>query len=333
MKKKKLLIIDGFNTFLRSFAVNPASTDDGRPVGGTVGFLGSLRYLLNTIKPDKVIVAWDQGQSAFRKSIYPDYKANRKTKPRKVLLPFDDLDQQDESFGDQLNLLDKYMKFLPVSEIKVPSVEADDLIAYFCTSDVYGAYQKIIYSTDKDFFQLIGEDVVVYHPTKKKYLTEENILRDYGVYPWNFPVLRSLTGDPSDNIFGIKGVGFQNAKKYFPLLLGESRVLSTNDVIEYCENQVNEERSKYKAHLRVLEDPEKIKINYKLMQLIDPDLSPTTLEKMKWFNGYADLELEFSSLKLRMLFVKDKIYDLIEGFDGWITPFKELWYRMGKHGK
>ena len=77
----RVLIVDGLNTFIRSFAVNPAINDDGLHIGGLVGFLKSIRYSSDVLKPSRVIIVFDgKGGSKKRRKILPEYKGNRKVK-------------------------------------------------------------------------------------------------------------------------------------------------------------------------------------------------------------------------------------------------------------
>ena len=79
----KVLVIDGLNTFIRVFSVIPTTNDDGIHVGGIVGFLKSIGYIINMIRPTRTIVVFDgKGGSSRRRKIYPEYKAKRKTKYR-----------------------------------------------------------------------------------------------------------------------------------------------------------------------------------------------------------------------------------------------------------
>ena len=78
-----VLLVDGFNTFIRSFSVNPSLNEDGAHVGGLVGFLKSIRYTINKFKPTRCIIVFDgKNSSKPRQKIYPQYKAGRKIRSR-----------------------------------------------------------------------------------------------------------------------------------------------------------------------------------------------------------------------------------------------------------
>ena len=79
----RVLIVDGLNTFIRSFAVNPSINEDGLHIGGMVGFLKSVRYSCDILKPSRCIIVFDgKNGSGRRQKIYPEYKATRKVKRR-----------------------------------------------------------------------------------------------------------------------------------------------------------------------------------------------------------------------------------------------------------
>jgi 5'-3' exonuclease len=328
---KKILLIDGFNTYIRNFAIVPLQNDDGTHLGGVIGFLNSLRHVLEAVKPDRVLIAWDEGGSTKRKKIYADYKINRVKKARKVLMPFDDLEQQDNSFNHQLTRLKKYLDLLPVNQLTCYGVEADDIIAYVCQNESFDGYEKVIYSTDKDFFQLVNDDrhISIYHPMKKTYITNAVVKEQFQVTPENFPMLRALTGDKSDNIHGIQGVGNKSAIKSFPLLMEEERKFP-KDIIEYSKAKVKDAKKPFKAITRVVEDPELIEANYKIIQLIEPDLGLQCYDKFQDWLKDMNHGLKCSKLQLRMLFIQDGAMRLIEYFDSWLLPFKVLQHKMSK---
>jgi 5'-3' exonuclease len=328
---KKILLIDGFNTYIRNFAIVPLQNDDGVHLGGTIGFLSSLRHVMEAVKPHRVLIAWDEGGSTKRKKIYADYKINREKKARKILMPFDDLEQQDNSFNHQLGRLKKYLDLLPVNQLTCHGVEADDIIAYVCQNEAFDEYEKVIYSTDKDFFQLVNDDrhISIYQPMKKFYITNDVVKEQFQVTPENFPMLRALTGDKSDNIIGIQGVGNKSAIKSFPLIMEEERKFP-KDVIEYSRGVVKDSKKPFKSIRKVVDNPELIEANYKIIQLIEPDIGLQCYDKFQDWLKDMDHGLKCGKLQLRMLFIQDGAMRLIEHFDSWLLPFKVLQHKMSK---
>ena len=173
----RVLIVDGLNTFIRSFAVNPALNEDGLHIGGMMGFLKSVRYTCDILKPSRCIIVFDgKGGSKKRQKLYPEYKANRKVKKRLNrnvewgTAPQD----EEESMKQQMGRLIEYLEHLPLTLISIDNVEADDVMAYI-SQQVLTESDIFLMSTDKDFLQLVDDRVKVWSPTKKKLYTTKEV--------------------------------------------------------------------------------------------------------------------------------------------------------------
>ncbi len=147
-----VLLVDGFNTFIRSFSVNPSLNEDGAHVGGLVGFLKSIRYTINKFKPTRCIIVFDgKNSSKPRQKIYPQYKAGRKVRSRLNRMvdwvggPHD----EGESMKLQLTRLVEYLECLPLTILSLDNLEADDVISYICTSTLKDSKCTIM-SADKE---------------------------------------------------------------------------------------------------------------------------------------------------------------------------------------
>ena len=97
----------------------------------------------------------------------------------------------------------------------LPSIEADDGIGYCVQMEKYKGWQKIIISSDKDFIQLCDDETVLYRPIQKVFLNSKRVLEDYDIHPVNFALARALSGDKSDNLPGVPGVGMKAGAKRF----------------------------------------------------------------------------------------------------------------------
>ena len=207
----RVLIVDGLNTFIRSFAVNPSLNDDGLHIGGLVGFLKSIRYSSDVLKPSRVIIVFDgKGGSKKRRKILPEYKGNRKVKSklnRNVDWGTAPQDEQ-QSMKQQMGRLINYLEQLPLTLVSVDGIEADDTMAYI-SQQLLPKSDCIIMSTDKDFLQLVDDRVKVWSPTKKKLYNKQAILDEYGIPSRNILTYRILDGDKSDNIKGVPGAGLK----------------------------------------------------------------------------------------------------------------------------
>jgi len=256
----RVLLIDSMNTFLRSFAMIPAINPQGNHVGGLVGFLKSLGYVIKLIRPTRVILVFDgQGNITNRRNTYSEYKANRQIKRITNFKVFSTLAEESDSIATQMLRLLDYLKCLPVSISIIDKIEADDTIAYLSQKlkdDV------IIYSADQDFLQLVNKRITVYSPIKKKFYRPNDVYEQYGMHPYNFITMKCLMGDKSDNLPGVKGLGPKKLMKYFPEIAGE-KLFTLQEAYQKATDKVEEHGIYGNVHLF----KEQLEINYELMCL------------------------------------------------------------------
>jgi 5'-3' exonuclease len=290
----KVLLFDATNAFIRSWTVVPTLDNNGEPNGAISGFLKSLASTINIVVPDKVILVWDgPGGSKKRRDMNENYKLGRK--PPRPNRNYDfELENLDQNRIKQRLKLGQYLSELPVTEIVVPDIEADDVIAYLCA--YYNNDEVVIASSDKDFYQLVDDRVNVFSLSRKHYMDKKEIHKLYNVYPQNFCLFRSLIGDKSDNIKGIKGIGEKKAVKFFPVL-SEDKKVDVEQLLTLCE----EDPEKYS---RFSEQKDIIINNYKLMQLSEPIIGLASIQKIKSALSKA---LQFKSTSIRVKFLGDGI--------------------------
>lgn len=267
----KVLLFDATNAFIRAWAVVPTLNNNGESNGAVNGFLKSLAYVVNVTQPDRVILVWDgPGGSRKRRAINENYKAGRKpVRPNRV---YDfELDNVVQNKVDQRLRLGEFLHELPVTEITIPDIEADDVIAYLV--QYFSDGPVVIASSDKDFYQLIDDRVVVFNTLRKETIDTSKVLELYGVHPSNFCMFRSLIGDKSDNIKGIEGIGEKKSVKLFPQLAQQEK-LSVSDLLKYSE----ENGEKY---LKFLDQKAVIQNNYDLMQLSTPIIGVVSTQKIQ----------------------------------------------------
>ena len=302
----KVLIIDGLNTFIRVFSVIPTTNDDGIHIGGIVGFLRSIGYTINMIRPTRVIIVFDgKGGSNRRRKIYPEYKQNRKTKYR-VNRSNSFASQADEKQNMimQIQRVVEYLDNLPLTVLSYDNIEADDTIGYICRQ-VLTDSQITIMSTDKDFLQLANGRIKIWSPTKKKMYDEDAVLNEYGISSHNLIWYRVLDGDKSDNISGVRGLGLKTIQKKLPFL-SENRIVEMDEVV----NELPEHK-------------DTINLNYKLMQLSDVDISASTKTKIvDRVNAPINRLVKF---KFEKMFLEDKLYTALPNLTSWLmTNFNQL---------
>ena len=320
----KVLIIDGLNTFIRSFSVNPAMNDDGVHIGGIAGFLKSIRYTLSVIKPTRCIIVFDgKNGSKRRRKIYPDYKAQRKIKKRlnrNVDWGTAPADEQ-ESMKLQMGRLVEYLEYLPLTLVSIDGVEADDVMAYI-SKQLLLKSKIVLMSTDKDFLQLVDNRISVWSPTKKILYTPEKVKDEYGIPSKNLLTYRILDGDKSDNINGVQGAGLKSIIKYIPSIT-EDNEFNAKNLLDF----VNNSDSKIKLLENIKNSSNLVKRNYLLMQLNKVDIPNHTKRKIT-DTVRRDIP-ELVKYKLQTMVMKDKLYANILDFGGWVKEFIRLNHLKG----
>ena len=312
-----VLLIDGLNTFIRAFSVNPSLNEDGSHVGGLVGFLKSVRFAINKFKPTRCIIVFDgKGGSKPRQKIYSQYKAGRKVRSRlnrNVDWAINPQDEQD-SMRLQIGRLIEYLEHLPLTLLALDKLEADDIISYV-TNVTLKESKTTIMSTDKDFLQLVSPRVKLYSPTKKITYNEELVKKEFGIYPQNMLTCRVIDGDKSDGIPGVRGIGIKTLIKEFP-------ELTQNEKFD-IKRLMDSASSKTTKPSKLINNNEYIiKRNYLLMQLQDPDIANHT--KLKITDAVNSVTPQLIKYKFQRLFVEDKLWGQIPNFDNWVTEFMIL---------
>ncbi|MBB5700237.1 DNA polymerase-1 [Ochrobactrum daejeonense] len=207
MKKgDHLFLVDGSGYIFRAYHALPPLTrkTDGLPVGAVSGFCNMLWKLLkdarNTdvgVVPTHFAVIFDYSSKTFRNELYPDYKANR-TAPPEDLIP-------------QFGLIRQATRAFNLPSIEKEGFEADDLIATYARVAEEAGGDVTIISSDKDLMQLVTPNVSMYDSMKDKQISIPEVIEKWGVPPEKMIDLQSLTGDSTDNVPGIPGIGPKTA--------------------------------------------------------------------------------------------------------------------------
>ena len=264
-----VLLVDSMNLFIRNFSMINYVNHQGHHVGGLVGFLKSLGYLVRITNPTRVVLIFDgKGSTINRKSIDPNYKGNRNLTRITHWEVFDTKDQEKDSMAAQIDRLIDYLHCLPVFLLSVDKVEADDVIGFISNGFSKRKSKVTIVSSDKDFLQLVNEHTQVYSPIKKKYYNPQAVQDEYGVLAKNYLIYKALLGDQSDNLTGVKGLGPKGVVKLFPMLTKEE-VDGLAPIFEHCENNL----TKAKGYVKVLSQIDRVETNYELMNIQESVLS------------------------------------------------------------
>ena len=308
-----ILVIDGLNTFLRSFTMINHINPNGHHIGGLTGFLKSIGYAVKMLNPTKVIIVFDGvGGSNARRNLYPEYKANRHANRMTNYSIFASKEEENESINNQMSRLIQYLKCLPVTVIGIDGLEADDIIGYLVGKfENHPETQSVtIMSADKDFLQLVSNKVQVYSPVKKKIYQPKDVLEEFGVSSYNFINYKILLGDASDNVPGVTGLGPKKLIKLFPELNSNTKV-TLESIIEKSAELIKEN----KLYLSVVERRHQLEINNKLMSLDGEFLSPDNKQLVKQsFNNCFEL----NKYLFHQLYVNDKLGESIPNVDNWL---------------
>ena len=312
-----ILVIDAMNTFIRNFTMINLMNPQGSHVGGLVGFLKSLGFLVRTFEPTRVVVVFDgPGSTAARKNVNSDYKANRQIKRITNWEMYDDKDQEYASMSAQIERLVEYLHMLPVDLLAIDKVEADDVIAYI--GKQFDQSKVTIVSSDKDFMQIVNDRIQIYSPVKKKVYGPAEVLEEQGVLPSNYLIVKSLLGDNSDNLSGVKGLGIKGIIKHFPKLI-DTPNMDLDYVYEICEEGVE----KTKVLAKILERKHAVDQNHGLMNLMEPQLSDRQISIILDVLDMPCQQLNATAFMLMLQ--QDNIqHGITKNTESWLETFRYL---------
>ena len=315
-----ILLVDGLNTFIRSFMAVPSMNDDGMHIGGIAGFLKSIGYAIKLINPTRVIVVFDgTGGSQKRRKLYPDYKKGRKTKIKfnRTYEELSSSDLEQKNLQVELMRLVSYLEVLPVTVMAIDNIEADDTIAYL-SEDTFKDSNVTIMSTDKDFLQLASDRVKIWSPVKKKIFGCKEIVDEYGITCNNFIYYRVMEGDVSDNIPGLDGVGIKRVLQAYPFL-GEDKQVTMQEIYNYSENY----KSKYKIYERVLNNKLLLERNFELMQLKNTCIQSFTQLRIEEIIKKQVPKID--KMTFSRLITEDKMWSNLPNYMVWLN---ETWGKL-----
>ena len=198
----RIYLIDGYSLLYRAFYALPQSisTSSGLPTNALYGFTSMLLKLLDTEEEVGLGVVWDGGMPEFRLKIFPEYKAQRSAMP--------------EELRSQVDHMDEILDAMNVPAITAEGFEADDALATM-SRQVPDDDELYIVTGDQDAMQLVDGRVKVLRTTRgvseTKTYGRDEVVEEYGVTPEQIPDYKALTGDSSDNIPGVRGIGPKGA--------------------------------------------------------------------------------------------------------------------------
>lgn len=275
IKKDALFIIDGSYLLYRSFyAIRPLYTSAGIPTQAVFGFCRAIKKIIDNFNPSSLIVAWDSRGKTFRNDLYAEYKATRQKPPSELFV--------------QKEYIFKFLDTIGVAQIAQENYEADDIIA--ALAQQYQDQQIVLVCPDKDMYQLLSENFIIFDPFKDRLIDTETFRAEQGFGPEKVPFYYALLGDSSDNIPGVAGIGKKGALELV------TEFASLEDLYTHPERI-----SKDRIRALLLDQKENAFLSLKLFTLNPPIIETTAnalvFDKSRWTQA-APLfkELEFSSM-------------------------------------
>ncbi len=282
MNKGILFLIDTSSYLFRAYHALPyLSTSKGMPTNAILGFTNMLLKVVREYSPEYIVAVLDSKEPTFRERIFAEYKALRPPTP-------DDLKVQ---IPHVLELI----KALGVKTIEKSGYEADDIIATIVEQKKNAGIKIVIVTGDKDMFQLVSENVFILDTMKEVMVTPEGVEKKFGVPPSKIPELLALSGDPSDNIPGVRGIGIKTAQKLLNEFGSIENILKNIDSIKQDS-----------LRQALTESDEQLKVNKLLVNLNKKIDIQFNLE------DYKQGEIDRSALK--KLFIEYEFYRLLREF-------------------
>lgn len=276
----RLFVFDGMGFAFRAFyAIRNLSNSKGQPTNAVLGFCKILMKLLREEQPSHVVMVFDAPGKTFRDEMYPQYKANRDETPPELI--------------SQFPLIDKVVEAFEIPILRVPGVEADDVMGTIGKRAAEAGLETVLVSTDKDLLQLVQDGVTVFDPYRGDgglWYGPEEVRERFGVPPERVIEVLGLMGDSSDNVPGVRGIGEKTARK----------LLEKYETIENLYEHLDDLKGKQKEKLE--EDHDIAMLSRELVTIKTDVECPLDFEEFRTREPDRDklaqvfAELEFQSL-------------------------------------
>lgn len=284
---EKIILVDGNNLLFRSYYAtayngNFMKNSKGFPTNALFGFSNMINKIILEEKPTYILVAFDKGKT-FRHEKYNEYKAGRIEMPDELRLQFP--------------IAKKLLELMGIKYYEIENYEADDIIGTFSKFCDNTKYTGTIISSDKDLLQLITDSVDIKLLKSKDYIryNPESFYEEYKIEPINIIDLKSLMGDSSDNIKGVKGIGEKTALK----LLQEYKTL--NGIYE------NIDKISGKTKEKLIDGKNDAYISYELATIVTNVPIEISIDDIKYKGNQAGLNDLYEELEFYSFLKKDKV--------------------------
>ena len=226
MSKKRLFLLDAYALIFRGYYAlikNPRINSKGEDTSAIMGFMNSLFDVIKREQPDHLAVCFDKGGSSERTELFPAYKANRLETPDAIRLA--------------VPYIQEILRAMHIPVVVLEGLEADDIIGTLAKQAEKEDYQVFMVTPDKDFGQLVSENIFMYRPARMGNGIEiwgiPEIQKRFGVErPEQVIDYLGMMGDASDNIPGLPGVGEKTAKKFLADFGSMENLLANTDQLK-----------------------------------------------------------------------------------------------------
>ena len=307
---KTLYLIDGHSHIYSAFyAIRGLTAPDGRPINAVYGFTATLHKILAR-EPDSIAVVLDAGAKTFRNDLFDQYKATRKPMPEELV--------------SQLPLIDEMIAAHGIRTVKRAGFEADDLIATLARQAEKQGFDVVILTSDKDAQQLLSDHIHIYDNRKDRTIDASVLKEEKGIIPEQVVDMMALSGDTSDNIPGVPGIGPKTAQELIQQYGTLEGVLSHVDDIRGKRRQENlrkfADQARLSKDLVTLDDDVALDVTVDDLVPVEPDREKLLALFRKWgFKRFLDELIDATP-------EQDTDYRLIntpETFDEFIKRLRE----------
>jgi 5'-3' exonuclease len=327
----KIILVDTFNLFIRCFSTSKELNENGLHIGAITNSVMSLYNWINRFNPDVVFLCYEGKKSGLRRRhSFHDYKDGRRS-PHTI----SDIEyNENNAFWNELKVFFTLVEQMPVCNLSVDFLEADDVISYLTKK--FQDEEKIIISTDEDYYQLISDNTSVFSPTKTEKVGEEKIkgkmitkkvlLDEYKIIPENWVIRKTLLGDKSDNIKkDFKGIGNKTIQKLFPELAEKEYGIDDFWSLVKLKQNDNKKLQSLNNQVSIYYT---LKNKYELMNLRNnKNISVTAINKLE--SSLKSWKPEYDHFNLNLLFQKNMIPLRIQ-FSSLSSTLRSLCYASTK---
>jgi DNA polymerase-1 len=256
-ERETLYVIDGSSYIHRAYhAMGGLTNSKGFPTGAVFGFTAMLMKTLKDKSPKRIVVVFDAKGKTFRHDVYPEYKANRPSMPEDLRLQIPKIYDVVQNYG--------------IPSLAVEGYEADDIVATLTRLATGKQWDVVIISSDKDLMQLVGDNVSMWDPQRDVVYDAAAVKAKFGVDPRHLLDFMALTGDSSDNVPGVPGIGPKTASQLI------NQFGSLDALYEHI-GAIPQE----KLRAKIAEHKEKAMLSRKLVSLADEAPLDMPLESLR----------------------------------------------------